>query len=209
MEMKRGISVLLALALFPLAAAAVPTEIDLAQEGRKINLGKSMELFQPAGGSTFSVDLLPLESFRPIGRRTPNFGPNKNPVWLWGRLKNSGDLPLDRILVVGSDYLHCQGLLAPKGNPSGPSLPLERWRPEDWQLLERFTLPAHSELDLFLRCQTDIFLGFRLILASEEGYWRQELLEGGVQAFYYGALSIILLYNLFLYLSLRERGYLY
>ncbi len=188
---------------------AAPQSIELATDFDSLSLGAESYYFILDRFLPGELKQETLSQFQRTGQRMPNFGISKDQVWFWNRLANTGKLPLKLILTVGANNLHCRVYLLDPGQLPQKGQELAIWNPENFQLLYQIHLPPQSRKELFQNCYSNIYLGFRNILSSPQKYWEQQILETSIKAFYYGALFSIWLYNLFLFLSLKERGYLY
>ncbi len=66
-----------------------------------------------------------------------------------------------------------------------------------------------GSVDVYMRVQTEGTLELPLTLWSEKEFWEQEQTIIVVKGVYFGVILIMVIYNLFIYFSVRESSYLY
>ncbi len=150
---------------------------------------------------------------------TPNFGLDNSCIWLRFTLTdlNRQDRTGGWLLEVGYPLLDQVELYLPeKGNSSdgflvkrsGDSLPfrIREYRHRNFV----FNLPlVRGETETFyLRVRTESAAIVPLTLWTVRGFLRHEHLDQLALGLYYGVILVMILYNLFIFLSLRDRAYL-
>ncbi|MFE8070296.1 7TM diverse intracellular signaling domain-containing protein [Marinobacteraceae bacterium S3BR75-40.1] len=73
----------------------------------------------------------------------------------------------------------------------------------------RVTTPPDKPVDLYIRVDTDSSRQLGFVLYSESGFSQAMQVQGILFGGFYGIMLIMVLYNLFIYLSIRDRAYLY
>ena len=202
-------------AMAPGVARAAEPVVVTAEVG-ELPLGSHVDYLEdPAGSLTIDdVRSAALERrWTPNKSEVPNFGFTGSAYWFRFVLDNTGSEPLARLLDIGYPPLDELLLFTAadrdsRGRASGDHLPFRaREIPHEHFLYEIQAPPGRSELFLRVRtsssCQVPITLWSRLAFAAAD---HTALLEHG---FYYGVMLVMLAYNLFIWLAVRDRSYLF
>ncbi|MGM0413336.1 MAG: 7TM diverse intracellular signaling domain-containing protein [Pseudomonadota bacterium] len=214
-----GVLLLALVGLFPPVAGAVPDPVAVGEQPRQ-PLSGAFTVHRHAGER---LDLAAIRAihraggFRPLegdGSRATNFGLTRDAVWLRLELTTPADLTGRRLLEVGHASLDEVDLyLAPAGGEwrhyrSGDRLPFSaRVLPHRHHLFDLGLEPA-TDYTLYLRVASEGTLTAPVTLWEAEALWQQDQVSYSLLSLYYGLLIALLVYNLFLYLSLRDSLYL-
>src|SRR3990167_2580340 len=95
----------------------------------------------------------------------------------------------------------------PVADRSAPYQAVDQVQGERYQQFP-LTLAPDSTLDFYLRLQTDGLFSIPVKVWSRDAYLLNKRSELPIWGLLFGAISALTLYNLFIYLSLRERAYL-
>lgn len=139
---------------------------------------------------------------------------SRSAYWLRLTLRNTSDQPIERLLEIGypllSNVQFYQSMVdgGYQSLTTGLALPLTT-RP----YLNRFfvfpiTLPAHAEQVVYLRIQSTDAIIIPARLWEEQAFHRYERNDYLVQAWYFGIASAMILFNLLLFIALRDVLYL-
>ncbi len=151
----------------------------------------------------------------PLDRSAANFGFSDAAYWVAFTLKNSSenDLPL----VIRQDYPLMDHLdfWAPTGNGDWHHIRTGDHQPFTSRPLALrdyvfpVTLPAHSQQTFYLRFASAGSINIGLSVSSQQAYLPRLGLEQLLYGIYYGGFLVLVLYNLFLFLALRDPAYAY
>ena len=132
-------------------------------------------------------------------------------VWVKIVLDNTSDHPIKKVIEytnpLTTTLLLCDGdthTLLHKGGTSAPSL-LKSINPAFL-----ITLPAHKTKTYYLKASsyiTTLIVG--ATLWNLDSFYQKEMLHQFILALFFGAMGIIVFYNLFIYFSTKEPVYLY
>jgi len=200
--------------------------------GESLLLGNAVEYIEDRKGEFNIRDLLnqhyggsaeellsekhdPLHRWNPSESKTPNFGYTDSVFWFRTTLKNrdpstsdfylSMEYPLvDRLDV----YLVRDGTIS-KSYLTGDTLPFDSRPVSHRKFLIPLSLSVDDSIDVWMRVQTEGAMQLPLKLAAQSSFYMDDQIELAFKMLYYGMMIIMLLYNLFLYMSVRERAYLY
>ncbi|MBL8021940.1 MAG: SpoIIE family protein phosphatase [Leptospirales bacterium] len=130
----------------------------------------------------------------------------------WLRLEFSGSRPGEYILEAISDLVDRIQVYYPAGDQyltkeSGVAFPFAHR--EIANRYSAFRIPVTPNAPIYLKLHFNIKQHFSLKLWDREAFARKNRREHMVFGLYYGALIIMVLYNLFLAISLRSLNYLY
>lgn len=189
--------------------------ISLSSSGQEEVLGRMSHLLDGSGTLDFDqVRTLPFEPL-PNAAKSPSYGFDRRPHWFKFSLKNDSDerdwrmeipyAPLDRIDFFlqpdsGSVWLH---------RINGDVFPIGRRDLPHRQPIFKFTIRPGQAKTVFLRVQTISSVQVPVILWTPEEFqiasYKTQLLNG----LFYGAMFVMIMYQLFLFLSIRDRSTLY
>lgn len=159
-------------------------------------------------------------SLKPEEVRTARFEPAppgntlgyvRHPVWV--RVKVTSLKSAEWVLVVTYPLIDRITLFLPTERgivqkQSGELIPMSAKDYPSRFPVFRLDLPEGSQ-DLYLRIQSDDSLALPLEIMSFEALARMEHREQLLLGFFYGIVAILIVYNLFLYFSLRDMVYLF
>ncbi len=199
---------------------AVPTSVPPANivGVDRLKLDDHFELFEdPSAQLTFeqvSSEAF-ASNFRPLNGESSNFGFSNSAWWVRLSLVNPDDHP--RKVVVRQDYPLIDWLDAWYTGKDGQLRHIEtgdnrafHTRPVDHRLfLLPVELPANSERTLYIRLQSQGAMNIGLFVHDPVDIMNMALREYLSLGIYYGGFIVLLLYNLFMYLTVRERAFAY
>lgn len=144
-----------------------------------------------------------------------NFGFTRSAYWVAFTLRNPSDRPLP--LLIRQDYplIDHVDFWAPDGEgnwrrrSTGDRLPFAS-RPlalRDFVFPE--TLPANTERTYYMRYASQGSLNISLSVSGGNAFLERLNTEQLLLGIYYGGFLVLLLYNLFLFMAVRDRAYFY
>jgi EAL domain-containing protein (putative c-di-GMP-specific phosphodiesterase class I)/GGDEF domain-containing protein len=145
---------------------------------------------------------------------TPNFGYTDSSYWFRVSLKPSNE-HLDKLLAVQYALLdHIEVYLMENGRLkqsylTGDVFPFSQRPVRHRDFLFPVTFQANQSVDLYIKVKTQGSLQVPLEIWDRDLFIWQDQDEQFIKATYYGMLLVLVVYNLFLFVSIRERSYLY
>ncbi|QSX36458.1 diguanylate cyclase [Shewanella sedimentimangrovi] len=211
--------------LFPLwlvfagnANAELQGQASVAALGaERLSLDPYLSLLEdPQGELSFEqVQRLAAEGqFSPLGNRSPNFGFSKSAWWVQLTLHNPGRTQQDWYLRQDYPLIDFLDLWQPQEDgwqliSTGDRRPF-RSRPLDNRtFVFPLTLAPGETKTLFLRFQTQGSLNIGLEALSAEGLVSQVGHEYLFMGIYYGGFAVLLVYNLIIFMTVRERAFIF
>lgn len=183
---------------------------------REIHLDPTLRYVEDAAG-TLDLDRIQQDDipWQNNGSTAFNQGYHASAWWLHVRLVNGSDAPLRRLIEVGYaalDYVDIYVLDQGRITQSfqlGDKYPYDR-RPIDHRFpIAPLNFAPGQTLDVYLRVQTSGALQVPLTLWEYTRFHSADFVSTMVQGIYFGGVSTIALYNLLIFLVLRDRNYLF
>lgn len=202
----------LLLLLLPTLAQA--TSLPLIASNSPLLPGPSMQVWvDPEGTADInSVRQLPASAWQPVARRDASFGYSQYAYWLRVSLQNPSDEAINWVLLIGNpllDRLDAYGLDGDRVYQAGDQRPFhQRWI-DNRQLVLPFSLAAGEQRELILRMQTEGAANLSASLMSAEAFNHHEQRMLLLQGLFFGALLVMLIYNLSIFSITRDRNYLW
>ncbi|TXH86861.1 MAG: GGDEF domain-containing protein [Rhodoferax sp.] len=211
---------LLLAALLTWPAQASETALDVSQVSTQpLSLTTWVDLLEdPSAQLTLADVQSPTVAARFVGDQPAitafALGFTRSSYWMRLTLHNPSDTAVRRMLDVdnpriSSVQLHWQDA---QGNyqslSTGCDTPFATRAYPNRGFVFPLTLPAHSEQVLYLRVSSNIGLLVPIQLWTEQAFHAHERNDYLVQAWYFGIASAMVLFNLMLFLALRDRIYL-
>lgn len=214
----RWIGLLLLLQLFATPVAAESGRINIGNEA-SYALSRSFTYFED-NSTTLTVSEVNqpeyLARFKPVpqGAVSTNFGLSNAAIWLRVILKTDGIAPRPWLLEVAYaplDQLDIYLSSADGGyehQAGGDSRPFIERAIAHRNHVKSITLQPDREFTLYLRIASQGAVSAPTTLWQPAALWQSDQLTYSVFSIYFGLLIGLLLYNLLLFLSIRDRVYL-
>jgi signal transduction histidine kinase len=207
---------LFALLLWPadVQAQARAQLVNLTQKANEYSIGEQLEIFEDTSAELTLQDIQQLDSlFKPGRQKRPNFGLSTSAIWC--KLRVSNQTNKEWYLEVGTPYLHEVSLYQ--------MLPGKKFRKVQVSSAQDFTrrpvqsnlfilplhAPAHREQIYYLRVRSHFILDFPLRIATLQRVYEDNLHIYIRMGLYFGLLLTLIVYNLFVYIAIRDHTYLY
>jgi len=212
------------LMLLPQSAAAQTVDpsagiLVLDDNQDKYPLGNHLEIFRDSSGELTIKDVSS-NAFR--GQfffsqvETPNFGYQDVPYWVRFRVQNQSESRTDWILVLGFRNMHYMDLYIPEDEnqaysviQSGVLSARQGPNVSHKELSFNLEIPPGLEQTYYIRFQSKATMTLPLILMSAEAYSRYVMMDELFSGAFYGILLIMILYNIILYVLIKEKVYLH
>jgi diguanylate cyclase (GGDEF)-like protein len=142
------------------------------------------------------------------------FGFTRSAYWLRFRLRNTNEHPLERMLEIGYNRIASIQLHQPVSTGAyqslitGSAMPFATRPYKNRYFVFPVILPAHSEQVFYLRVQSANSLIVPARLWEPQAFHAYERNDYLAQAWYFGMVTAMVLFNLFLFIALRDVIYL-
>ncbi|OYU45369.1 MAG: hypothetical protein CFE44_07875, partial [Burkholderiales bacterium PBB4] len=206
---------------FAANAWAAPLILDVGPMGQgSVSLTEYFEVLEDPSTTLTLTDVQSSDvAKRFAGHQTPggalSYGFTPSAYWLRLRLHNPSDHPVERMLEIGNAILTTVQLHQPAADGSyqtittGYGLPFAtRPHPHRFYVFP-LVVPAHTEQTIYLRIHATSAMVIPGKLWTPAAYQAHERKDNFAQAAYFGMAIAMILFNLLLFVSLRDKTYLF
>ncbi|TGL57376.1 hypothetical protein EHQ58_13875 [Leptospira ognonensis] len=163
---------------------------------------------------TFSELPLYEKNWNPVGRRIQNFGTGRSPLWLRSQLKNDTTEIREISLEVGVAYLDEIDFYLVKRDQISYMKSGVFSKTVPGQLHHRnpnfhFSLQVGEVATAYFKLKNSGLLAFPLRIWEQRDFMNKAQAEYIIHGLYFGALLSMLFYNLLIYLTIREKSFLF
>lgn len=225
MTMKRTVLMAIPLILLLQAFVLVPQSrssiqtIFLEQTVMEIPLGPFMEIYEDKNKDLKVEDLSSDSLSRQFHRQLetyPGFGWTKSAYWARFKVKNENIHQVNWCLEITYPLINSvkMFLFDEKGalvemREGGDHFPFNKREVKYRNVVFRVNAPPGSERIVYVRFETDGPMNLHMILWDTESFLGKLSQMQIALGIYYGAMVVMLLYNLFIFFSVRDLSYLY
>lgn len=200
------------------ASAAAPARLD---DGTKtLNLGPHLAYFKDDSRALTVAEVARAEyaeRFQPIGDATPNLGYSTAAVWF--RFTVRSDAPTDTVRLLDVAFPRLDRVEVFEPDPAEPdgfrmlvngdTLPFSSREVKNRNLVFRLRVRPGAPRTYYARVTTTSTVQFPATLYSPEQFCEADHDEQAVLGMFYGIVLVMAVYNLFIFLATRDRGYLF
>lgn len=154
------------------------------------------------------------QKFKAYGKPRPNFGYTKSSYWVRFHINNQSRQRLELILELVS-LIDKIDLFTQKPNSSYTHIHTGRWEPmttRPWvhrNFLFPLSIASDEVVVVYMRIQSEGALLFPLSVYTLKAFTMVDHVEQIGFGLYFGIMVVMVLYNLFLYFSIRTPSYIY
>jgi len=202
----------------PATVWAMPAPVVITPEHGSYFLAKHLELLEDPTTHLTITDIISWQNeprFTPSSTETPSFGFTTSAVWARFTVKNSLPRTMEYFLEIKYPLLDRIDLYIPSGPETftvfkaGDSLPFKERTIQHKNTIFPVMLASGEEKTLYLRCETTSSLNLPIVLHSPACLAEEITMEQMLLGIYYGILLVMMIYNFFIYLGLKDSTYLY
>lgn len=189
-------------------------QVTINHFGERLLIGHGLERYTGAETSSFST-ILSSSDFQSIQSDVPNLGTSAQAIWLRLPIENNSEKDLKLLLEIAYPLLDEVELYAPTGNGTYQSTKLGEYQEfyarkyKVPNYVFDIYLPKKSESIFFLRIKSTEQIILPVYLSSERKFMSEMNNDSLFSGIYIGIVFIMAIYNLFLFFSVRDKGYLY
>ncbi len=212
------LTLLLVLVLMPLLASAV----EFNENTRSLPLGRATQVFEDPSGNATIADVSSPEGaakFRALEASSLNAGYSRSAFWLKVRLTYRPNDPFasaDWLLELAYPpmdhvdlYLSTDDAAPKLAWQTGDMLPFSSRQIKQNNYLFDLDLRPHESKTAYIRVASHGSVQAPLNLWASHAYIEEQPSRLYILGMIYGVLAVMLVYNLFIYLSVRDNSYLY
>ena len=187
--------------------------------GASVSLTGELAFLQDSGGRLTLADVQLQDATLPFQQGDPQahalqLGYTHEPWWLRLRLRNDTDQPVQRYIEIGLSRLTHLSFYQPeagggtRATHTGSLAPFASRAYPNRNFVFPVTLPPHSEGTYHVRVESSSALIVPARVWTPEGFRRHERVDYLAQGWYVGMVTAMALFNLFLFVALRQKLYL-
>lgn len=190
-----------------------PQLVNLREAGKAYVIEEELEILEDKSAQLTFSEVLKLDSLFKPSRQQPNFGPSASAVWCKIRIMNH--TKEEWYLEVGTPFLQEVSLYQELSGNMYRHVQLS----SDWDFNQRpiktnlFVIPLKASTELeqtyYLRFRSNFILNFPLRVATLPQVYEENFNTHITFGLYFGLLLALILYNLFVWITIRDRTYLY
>ena len=182
------------------------------------SLGRHIEILEDRTGELTIEDVTSPEigrAFSPSEADEPGYGFTASVYWARLTVSNPSNAPIEWYLELGYPLLDFVDLFIPDGQngfinkKSGDHLPFDSRDINYKNVVFRLNEAAGGQETYYLRFESSSSMNFPVHYRSRDALLKKTNTEQIVLGIFYGALLIMVIYNIFLYIGFRERSYVY
>jgi two-component system, sensor histidine kinase LadS len=176
-------------------------------------IGRQVALLEDASGE-LTLDQVVAAPFKPSLQEAPVYGPTSSVIWCRFRVHNASP-ETDWYLEVGSSYLYEIELYrqtAPgryEKVKAGTSQPFSLRPVQTNRIILPLALARGSGTTFYMRFRSRSVMRFPMQIATMPALYRSNHHLDVANGIYFGFMFSLIIYNLFVFFSLRDKAYLY
>jgi len=198
-------------------SATISTTIDVASISTFKNISESSEYLRDPENSLTIKDIINNNTVLEWNKNTssaPNFSFTSDTFWVRLHLQNTDSSNVSYIVKLDYPLMDEADIYQVKGDAidsqvGGDSFPFRNRLLEDRAFAYPLLLSKGQSIDVYFRLKSTDTMIFPIIILTQEEYTHQIKVENFIFGAYYGAIVIILIYNTFLFLFLRDITQIY
>ena len=199
------------------SALLADSPLMLNQGSGKIHLGLHLELLEDPQKQWGIQDVMSAEmsqKFTVSKVKIPNLGLSKSAWWARFEVENPVAKTQERLLEIPFSFMESIDLFVVHENgevesvSSGHRFPFAQRPLHNRNFVLPLELRPNSKTTVYLRVSTDNRLFLPLILWNKVEFGNKTKIDIYSLGFYYGALGMMLIFNLFIFLLMRDRTHL-
>jgi len=146
---------------------------------------------------------------------TLSFGFTQSAIWIRFHLINPSPKEKTWLLEVAYPPVDLIEIYRPSPKGSylrkqvGENIPFSQWEYDYPNPLFKITLQPNGEQTVYMRYYEEGSVPFPLILWAPQTFWENASKRQSVLGMYYGLIVVMIFYNLFIFVSVRDMGYFY
>lgn len=206
------------LIMMTLPVFAFGDAVHLSGIAQPTSMGKYLDYFEdPAHSETIDSLLAKPSAFQwhPNASDIPNMGYTSSTFWFRLKVDNDTQTASDHLIEIGYPMLNkIEYYLVAEGKLkahlfSGSHHPYHERTVAHRNFVFELDLEPGKQAEIYLKVRSESSIQVPIVMARTLPYFEQDQMELINKTLYYGMMLVMVLYNLFLFFSLREIVYIY
>ncbi|PBQ33147.1 ATPase [Sphingobacteriaceae bacterium] len=187
---------------------------DSPQKSPVVNLNNGISYLEDKEGTLTFDEVKSSSAFLPVKTKVPNFGITRSAYWLRILIKNTTHKEVYRLQISQPALDEIDFYQKNKnGNfevtKAGESLPFGAREFFDPNYIYRLRLDTLATNEIFMRVKSRDNLQVPLLIDSQEHIFETSKIRDYILGLFAGIMLVMFLYNTFLYVTVRDKTYLY
>ncbi|MES2647507.1 MAG: 7TM diverse intracellular signaling domain-containing protein [Bacteroidota bacterium] len=201
------------LSLVLLHACLISSGKEIVFEGENLLIGKMLETAEDHTNLLTISDMMRNAVFSKSKDETPNFSISNASFWLKFTIVNNSPgekllLELPYPLIDSSELYEVDGAqISMQSQYEGQHFNTRKIRHHN--IVFEITIPKHEKKVYYLKIKSKEQIIVPLILSNQKGFLESALTTQLLSGMHMGLLMVMILFNMFIYLSIFEKSYLY
>ena len=211
MQHSRFLFIILLLAKFANAQILISEAPD---QKLFVNLNNGISFIEDKEGKLTFEEVIRSKNFSPVGKDVPNFGITNSAYWLKLQIKNVSHKEIYRLQISQPALDEIDFYQKNKNGvfeqfKSGESLPFNAREFFDPNYIYRLRLDTLAVSEIYLRVRSRDNLQVPIAIDTQENIFETNKIKDYVLGLFAGTMLVMFLYNTFLYVTVRDKTYLY
>lgn len=197
--------------LLPSALLAEPAIWD--KHTKRVELARFVDYWQEDTRVALqAVQRLPEERWTKVGNESANFGYGSDVYWFRFQVSNVSGMDAVNFMEIGYPVLDHIEVYLPGSSEAlvlGDKQPFYDRPIHHRNFVVPLSLPAGETMSVYLRVDTTSSMQVPLTLWEQDAFYAADQGRSMLEGIYYGVVLVMILYNLFVFLAVGERSFLY
>lgn len=189
-------------------------QLIVSDENKNIGVNKGISFIEDKTGALTFSEVIKQNNFKPVTSDVPNFGISTSSFWLRIQIKNNTHRETFRLQVSQPaldeiDFYHLEKNGQLTEHKGGECMPFYTRQFFDPTYIYRIRLDTVELSEFYLRIRSRDNLQIPIFIGSQETMFESSKIKDYIFGIYAGIMLVMFLYNLFLYITVKDKTYLY
>ncbi len=205
------------LGVLSLAPVTAIFAVPITSDADEVTLNNYVQYIEDEAGNLDldSVRAIPNSEWKSTEKTIPSFGYKDHPYWFRVTLENPGKVPLHRVIDINYSRLDVLNVFRPSPDGDkyfessfGDKKPYEKREIDHRTFAYRVTLEPESQTTIYMQVSgVHSTIALPITLYRQDVFQRIQLIQMIGLGLFCGAVLVMMAYNLFVYLSVRDITY--
>jgi two-component system NtrC family sensor kinase len=177
-------------------------------------VNEGISFIEDKEGKLTFADVVRSDQFSPVKAEAPNFGISPSTFWLKVEIQNSAQKENYRLQVSQPsldeiDFYYFEKDGSVKFIKGGECVPFNTREFYDPSYIYRIRLDSHSVTTFYFRIKSRDNIQVPILIGSQETIFESNKIKDFILGLFAGIMVVMFLYNTFLYITVRDKTYLY
>jgi signal transduction histidine kinase len=198
--------------LLSLEFASAGQHITITQSNENISIGNNISFLEDASNQLSFEEVAHSKNFKAVESDVPNFGISNSSFWLKTIIKNESD-KTSFLLQVSQPGLDEVDIYYNYNNKlihyqSGEYLPFNYRQFFDANYIFDYKIEQDSTKEIFIKVKARDNVQVPIFIGTTDRIFESNKIKDTLAGIYIGLMLVMLIYNLFIYITVRDKSYL-